>query len=54
MWRSLCGEKVKSPTVTDFRLILLVAQQANKLRDELLGQGAATLFGKLLGKPRRL
>ena len=26
--------------------MLLTAQQANKLRDEVLGQGIVTLFGK--------
>lgn len=34
-------------TVTEFKLILLAAQQDNKLRDELLGQWIATLFEKL-------
>ena len=33
-------------TVTEFKLILLAAQQDNKLREELLGQWIATLFEK--------
>ena len=32
--------------VTESKLILLAAQQANKLRDELLGQGIVTWFRK--------
>ena len=32
--------------VTESKLIQLAALQANKPRDELLGQGIATLFGK--------
>ena len=33
-----------SPSVTRSKLVLLTAGQANKLRDELLGQGIVTLF----------
>lgn len=41
------GSWLASPQfVTESRLILLSAQQANKLRDELLGQKMETLFGK--------
>ena len=36
--------------VTEYRLILLAPQQANKLRDELLGQGITILSGELLGQ----
>ena len=32
--------------VTESKLVLLAARRANKLRDELLGQGIETLFGK--------
>ena len=34
------------PHVTKSKLILLAIQQANKLRDQLLGQGIMTLFRK--------
>ena len=34
-------------SVTESELVLLAAQQADKSRDELLGQRIATLFGKL-------
>lgn len=33
--------------VTESKVILLAAQQPNKSRNNLLGQGIATLFGKL-------
>ena len=33
-------------TVTESKLIILATQQANKSRDELLGQGIETLFRK--------
>ena len=33
-------------TVTESKLELLTTQQANKSRDELLGQVISTLFGK--------
>ena len=32
--------------VTESKLVLLAARQANKLRGESLGQGMVTLFGK--------
>ena len=32
--------------VTESNLVLLATQQANRLRDEVLGQRTATLFGK--------
>ena len=32
--------------VTESKLVLLAARQANKSRDELLGQGIETSFGK--------
>ena len=43
--------KADSPTlwancVTESKLILPTARQANKSRDKLLGQGIVTLFGK--------
>ena len=51
--RDECEEKGKSqPREVCYQLqllpehILLTAQQANKSRDELLGQGIVTLFGK--------
>ena len=34
-------------SVTEPKLVLVTAQQANKLRDELLGQGMVNLSGKL-------
>ena len=33
-------------SVTEFKLILLTSWQANKLRDESLGQGIASLLEK--------
>ena len=33
-------------SLTESKLVLLTAQQANTLRNELLGQGVVTLFGK--------
>ena len=35
-----------SPPVTESELILLATRQANKSRDELVGQGIMTLFGR--------
>ena len=32
------------------KLVLLIQQQANKPRDEVLGQGIVTLFGKPMAK----
>ena len=37
---------MQKDVVTESRLALLTTQQANKLRDKLLGQGVATLFRK--------
>ena len=34
-------------SVTESKLVLVTAQQADKLRDELLGQGMVNLSGKL-------
>ena len=36
--------------VMEYNLIPLAPQQANKLRDELLGQGIMIFFGKLVGQ----
>ena len=36
--------KTVSSSVTESKLVLLTSQQANKLRDEFLGQGTVTLF----------
>ena len=36
--------KTVSSSVTESKLVLLTSRQANKLRDEILGQGTATLF----------
>ena len=36
-----------NPVVTESELVLLAARQANKLRDQVLGQGIGTLLGKL-------
>lgn len=33
-------------SLTESKLVLLTAQQANTLRDEMLRQGVVTLFGK--------
>ena len=33
-------------SLTESKLVLLTAQQANTLRDEVLRQGVVTLFGK--------
>ena len=33
-------------SVTESKLLLFAAQQVNKSRNKLLGQGIATLFGK--------
>ena len=36
----------EKPTATKSNLILLTAGQANRSREEVLGQGTVTLFGK--------
>ena len=36
--------KTVSSSVTESKLVLLTSQEANKLRDEFLGQGIVTLF----------
>ena len=49
--------KTVSSSVTESKLVLLTSQQANKLRDEFLGQGTVTLFrnpGLLSQDPSRL
>ena len=49
--------KTVSSSVTESKLALLTSRQANKLRDEFLGQGTATLFrnpGLLSQDPSRL
>lgn len=36
----------RAPVVTESKLVLLTAGQTNQLRDEVLGQGMAALFGQ--------
>ena len=38
--------RVRIQTVTESKFVQLTAQQSNKSRDKLLGQGTVTLFGK--------
>ena len=46
-WGVCCkADEVHTDAVTESKLLLLATRQANKLRDELLGQGIATLFRK--------
>ena len=43
-WKSSQKSKTVSSSVTESKLVLLTSRQANKLRDEFLGQGTVTLF----------
>ena len=42
----LCGSSVLNTFVTESKLTLFAAQQANKSGDKLLRQGRVALFGK--------
>ena len=43
----ISSEGCGAATVTQFKLVLVAKQQANKSQDELLKEGIATLFRKL-------
>ena len=45
--------KIFHPLITESRFTPLTEQQANKLRDKLLGQGLRTVFTKLADQERQ-
>ena len=45
--------KIFHPLITESRFTPLTQQQANKLRDKLLGQGLRTVFTKLADQERQ-